>query len=53
VLSYINAQILYYLRRGQITDYAAFQKYKKNHEELLQSIGRSGELDKELIINPY
>jgi hypothetical protein len=35
VPSYTNAQILYYLRRGQITDYAAFQKYKKNYKELL------------------
>jgi hypothetical protein len=51
VPSYTNAQILYYLRRGQITNYTAFQKYKKNHKELLQSIGRSGESDEELTIN--
>ena len=35
VSSYTNAQILYYLYKGQITNYVAFQKYKKNHKELL------------------
>ena len=35
VPSYTNAQILYYLHRGQITNYAAFQKYKRNYKELL------------------
>jgi hypothetical protein len=34
VPGYTNSQIIYYLCRGQITDFAAFQKIKKSHDEL-------------------
>jgi hypothetical protein len=42
VPGYTNVQIIYYLRRGQITDFAAFQKLKKSHDELLRSLEESG-----------
>jgi hypothetical protein len=35
VPSYTNSQIIYYLCRGQITNFAAFQKIKKSRDELL------------------
>ena len=38
---------LYYLRSGQITDFAAFQKLKKSHDELLQSLGNNGDSNDE------
>jgi hypothetical protein len=47
VLGYTNNQILYYLRRGQITDSAAFLKIKKSHDELLWSLGKNGNLSDE------
>jgi hypothetical protein len=52
VPSYTNSQIVYYLRRGQITDFAAFQKIKKSRDELLQSLGESGDSDGESITPP-
>jgi hypothetical protein len=42
VPGYTNAQIVYYLYGGQITNFAAFQKLKKSHDELLQSLEESG-----------
>jgi hypothetical protein len=52
VPGYINTQILYYLRGGQITNFAAFQKFKKSCDELLRSLGESGDSPDELITLP-
>jgi hypothetical protein len=52
VPGYTNSQIIYYLCGGQITNFAAFQKIKKSHDELLQSLGESGDLDSESITPP-
>jgi hypothetical protein len=52
VPSYTNSQIIYYLHRGQITNFAAFQKIKKSRDELLQSLGESGNSGSESIAPP-
>jgi hypothetical protein len=52
VPGYTNSQIIYYLHRGQITDFIAFQKIKKSCDELLQSLGESGNSDGESITPP-
>jgi hypothetical protein len=52
VPGYTNSQIIYYLRGGQITDFAAFQKIKKSRDELLRSLGESGDSDGESITPP-
>jgi hypothetical protein len=38
VPGYTNMQIVYYLHRGQITNFAVFQKLKKSHDKLLWSL---------------
>jgi hypothetical protein len=53
VLGYTNCQILYYICRGQITDSAAFQKAKKSHDELLQSLGDNSNSNDKLTTLPY
>jgi hypothetical protein len=52
VPGYTNSQIIYYLHRGQITNFAAFQKIKKSRDELLQSLGESGDSDDKSITLP-
>jgi hypothetical protein len=53
VLGYTNCQILYYICRGQITDSAAFQKAKKSHDELLQSLGDNSNSNDESTTLPH
>jgi hypothetical protein len=52
VPGYTNSQIVYYLCGGQITNFAAFQKIKKSHDELLQSLGESSNSGSESIAPP-
>jgi hypothetical protein len=53
VPSYTNTQILYYLRGGQITDFAAFQKLKKSRDELFRSLGKNGDSNDESETLPH